>query len=76
MTWLDIDLQPFEQDLDELLEHLVAHHEKGQAQRELRLGLYKGDDEHNIATNLSEQFVNKWKQRCEEIPSITECDID
>ena len=59
-----MDLSPFEPLLDELLEDLVAHHEAGLAQRKLVLML-EGDK-----TNLSEEFVEKWRNRCEKVDSI------
>ena len=65
-----MDLRPFESLLDELLEDLVAHHEAGLAQRKLRLWL-RGDKYD--PTNLSEEFVEKWWNRCEKVDSI-DCD--
>ena len=63
-----MNLAPFESLLDELLEDLVAHHEAGLAQRKLRLVL-TGDKDWN-PTNLSEEFVEKWRNRCEKVDSI------
>ena len=57
-------LAPFESLLDELLEDLVAHHEAGLAQRKLELELRGYED------NLSEEFVEKWQNRCEKVDSI------
>ena len=57
-----MNLGPFESLLDELLEDLVAHHEAGLAQRKLLLWL-KGN-------NLSEEFKEKWRNRCEKVDSI------
>ena len=56
-----MNLRPFESLLDELLEDLVAHHEAGLAQRELQL---------ELLTNLSKEFVEKWRNRCEKVDSI------
>ena len=60
LLWMD--LSAFESLLDELLEDLVAHHEAGLAQRKLELNL--------AWTNLSEEFVKKWRNRCEKVDSI------
>ena len=66
--WLLLmDLRPFEPLLDELLEDLVAHHEAGLAQRKLWLRLEGGTYQ---PTNLSEEFVEKWRNRCEKVDSI------
>ena len=67
-----MDLRPFESLLDELLEDLVAHHEAGLAQRKLELVL-GGDDD--FPTNLSEEFEEKWQNRCKKVDSIG-CEID
>ena len=71
-----INLSPFEPLLDELLEDLVAHHQRkreaGLAQRKLVLRLW-GDKED--PTNLSSRFVEKWQNRCEKVDSI-DCMID
>ena len=69
-----MDLGPFESLLDELLEDLVAHHEAGLAQRKLWLELV-GNKIFNKRTNLSEEFVEKWRNRCEKVDSI-DCTID
>ena len=65
-----MDLGPVESLIDELLEDLVAHHQRkreaGLAQRELELG---------HPTNLSEEFVEKWRNRCKKVDSI-DCRID
>ena len=58
----EMNLEPFESLLDELLEDLVAHHEAGLAQRRLQLYLE--------GYNLSEEFVEKWRKRCEKVDSI------
>ena len=63
-----MDVAPFEPLLDELLEDLVAHHEAGLATRELWLEL--GGDESIQPTNLSEEFVEKWRNRCKKVDSI------
>ena len=63
----DMDLGPFESLLDELLEDLVAHHEAGLAQRKLVLALEGGLKKPN---NLSEEFMEKWRNRCEKVDSI------
>ena len=65
LSWMD--LRPFESLIDELLEDLVAHHEAGLAQRKLYLELYGNKD---YPTNLSEEFVEKWRNRCEKVDSI------
>ena len=65
LRWMN--LAPFESLLDDLLEDLVAHHEAGLAQRKLELWLWE-DDEH--PTNLSEEFEEKWRNRCQSIDSI------
>ena len=71
--WLiNMDLGPFESLIDELLEDLVAHHEAGLAQRKLHLEL-RGTK--NYPTNLSEEFREKWENRCEKVDSIY-CWID
>ena len=69
LYWMN--LAPFESLLDELLEELVAHHEAGLAQRKLQLEL-RGKKKH--PTNLSEEFVKKWRNRCEKVDSI-DCQI-
>ena len=63
---ISMNLAPFESLLDELLEDLVAHHEAGLAQRKLELSLYG----NGYPTNLSEEFVEKWLNRCEKVDSI------
>ena len=68
-----MNLVPFQSLLDELLEDLVAHHEAGLAQRKLRLWLFE-DKFFNERTNLSEEFVEKWRNRCEKVDSI-DCEI-
>ena len=61
--WLyNMELKPHEALLDELLEDLVGHHEAGLAQRKLVLQLGCSD--------LSEEFVKKWINRCWRIDSI------
>ena len=64
-------LERFESLLDELLEDLVAHHEVGLAQRKLWLVL-RG---YTHPTSLSEEFMEKWRNRCEKVDSI-DCKID
>ena len=70
-------LGPLESLLDELLEDLVAHHERkreaGLAQRKLLLWLFGDKIFH--PTNLSEEFVEKWRNRCKKVNSI-DCKID
>ena len=66
LRWMN--LRPFEPLLDELLEDLVAHHEAGLAQRKLRLELEGYKYVH--PTNLSEEFVEKWRNRCRKVDSI------
>ena len=66
-----MSLAPFESLLDELLEDLVAHHEVGLAQRKLELWL-RGLINR---TNLSEEFKEKWRNRCKKVDSIR-CYID
>ena len=79
----EMNLAPFESLLDELLEDLVAHHQRkpslwqrltrqrkreaGLAQKKLKLML-TGDKDKPI--NLSEEFVEKWKKRCKKVDSI------
>ena len=58
----NMNLGPYESLLDELLEDLVAHHEAGLAQRELRLLIGY--------SNLFEEFVKKWRNRCGKVDSI------
>ena len=62
----EMNLEPFESLLDELLEDLVAHHEAGLAQRKLVLALE--------GYSLSDEFVEKWRNRCEKVDSI-DCKI-
>ena len=59
-------LERFESLLDELLEDLV-----GLAQRKLWLVL-RG---YTHPTSLSEEFMEKWRNRCEKVDSI-DCKID
>ena len=69
MLWLSrMNLEPFERNLDELLENLVAHHEAGLAQRKLEILLIGG--KHIQLTNLSREFKKKWRKRCEKVDSI------
>ena len=68
-----MDLRPFEPLIDELLEDLVAHHEAGLAQGKLWLMLRLRGFEDN-PTNLSWEFVEKWRNRCEKVDSIY-CEI-
>ena len=67
LSLYNMDLKPHESFLDELLEDLVAHHEAGLPQRKLILNLGYN--------NLSEEFVEKWSNRCEKVDSIN-CMID
>ena len=60
-------LAPFESLLDELLEDLVAHHKAGLAQKKLLMWLEADKD---TSTKLSEEFVEKWRNRCEKVDSI------
>ena len=55
-------LSPYEPLLDELLENLVAHHEVQKGQRKLELMLTRDMDEN--PTNLSDDFIEKWRERC------------
>ena len=64
-----MNLKPFESLLDELLEDLVAHHEAGLAQRKLHLRLV-GSELFKQPSNLSQEFVEKWRNRCEKVDSI------
>ena len=61
-----MNLEPFKSLLDELLDDLVAHHQRkreaGLAQRKLEL-ILKGLD-------LSWEFKKKWENRCEKVDSI------
>ena len=65
-----INFVPFESLLDELLEDLVAHHQRkreaGLAHLDLELRLRRFIE----PTNLSEEFVEKWMERCGGINSI------
>ena len=71
-----VDLEPFESLMDELLEDLVAHHqskrEAGLNQRKLKVWL-RGDEDN--PTNLSREFVKKWRNRCKKVDSI-DCVIE
>ena len=62
-----MDLKPIEKDLGELLERLVSFHESGEAQISLWLGI--GSDKR-LRSNLSQEFVDKWRPRCKKIKSI------
>ena len=53
--------------------HKMTHHEAGLAQRKLELRLE--GDEVIQPTNLSWEFVWKWRNRCEKVDSI-DCEID
>ena len=64
-----MDLSPWEGELDELMEQLVSHHEAGEAQENLLVKL--GDKDSYIKTNLSTEFKEKWRRRCEGITSIS-----
>ena len=66
--WLrEIDLQPVEAQLDALLEALTSHHQQtGPAHGKLLLQT-QGNE---IKTNLSEGFVRKWREKCQNIESI------
>ena len=66
-----MELKPIETELDELLERLVSHHESGKAQSKLLL-IITGD---KGPSNLSQEFVKKWKERCKGIEIITRCTI-
>ena len=71
--WLKyMNLGPFESLFDELLEDLVAHHEAGLARRRLLLVLTGYGSQ---PTHLSEEFVEKWRNRCKKVDSIN-CWID
>ena len=71
-----MNLAPFESLLDELLDYLVAHHQRkreaGLAQRKLRLRLIGNKYDRS---NLSDEFKEKWRNRCEKTDSI-DCFID
>ena len=73
-----MNLEPFESLLDELLEDLVAHHQRkreaGLAQRKLELWLTGDEDEEEDPTNLSDEFMEKWRNRCDVVESI-DCTI-
>ena len=68
MLWLhETDLQPVEAQLDALLEALTSHHQQtGPAHGKLIL-LIVGNE---IKMNLSEGFVRKWCEKCQNIESI------
>ena len=57
-----VDMSEVEEDFNRLLENHVTHH-KGALRMELD------------GNNFSEKFVQKWRKRCEEIPSI-DCAIN
>ena len=65
-----MDMSEVEEDFDKILENHVTHHQRAlwmglnvtHYQRALHMEL---DD-----NNFSEKFVEKWRSRCEEIPSI------
>ena len=61
-----MDLKPIEKDIDELLEGLVSFHESGKARSKLLLGMGGYENE----SNLSQEFVDKWRPRCKRIKSI------
>ena len=63
----NMNLGPCESLLDELLEDLVALHEAGLAQRRLVLHLER--------YSLSEEFAEKWRNRCVKVDSI-DCEIN
>ena len=58
--------------LDELLEDLVAHHQRkreaGLAQRKFELWLT--EEFVILLTDLSEEFKEKWRSRCQDIDSV------
>ena len=58
----NIDLREVEEDLDKLLDNLVSHHKKGLSKEKLRIRI----KQHS----LSEEFVAKWRRRCEGSTSI------
>ena len=68
---VDMIFEPFQSLLEELLEDLVGHHERkreaGLAQRKLLLRLY---EDWRYPTNLFEEFMKKWRNRCEKVDSI------
>ena len=73
LLWLDLRfmiLKWLERDLDELLENLVGHHQSskdaGLDQRRLVLRLGGGI----ISGNVSEEFVEKWRNGCKKVDSI------
>ena len=73
---LYMDLEEMELDIDELLEHMVSQHERKQFTGNLRLRIlggsrYKNKDgtEWSI-TDLSDEFILEWRQRCEAISTI------
>ena len=63
----EIDLQAVEAQLDALLEALTSHHQQtGPAHGKLLLAIC-GDE---TKTNLSQAFVRKWREKCQNIESI------
>ena len=72
----ELDLAPFQSLIDELLEDLVAHHQRKRkadlAQMNLSLRLKEFG---STRTNLSQSFIWKWRERCRGINSI-DCEID
>ena len=78
LLWLqDSNVEEGEDDLDILLEHLLTLHEM-KARKNLhnkRDSQHKGDMILFLQSmTLPEHLREKWKLRCEEIPSI-KCDI-
>ena len=80
-NFLSFDLSEVEDDLDDMLEHVVSHHER--APREQFLIVHYNKDAHPIlrklrlsmiGNNLSEDFEEMWTEICEGVPSI-ECSI-
>ena len=63
----DMDSKPIEKDLDQLLERLVSFHESGKAGSNLMLVIGGYADERSY---VSQEFVDKWRPRCERIKSI------
>ena len=63
----DVDLQRVESELDELLEALTSHYQQaGPAHGKLILWIYGRETK----TNLTQKFVTKWREKCQNIESI------
>ena len=73
----EMDLKEVERDIDELLEHIVSQHETEQFTGNLRLSILGGskavenkDGTVWSITDLSDEFIDRWRRRCEAISTI------